>query len=414
MKSVRDNIAILLLGTAILMLGQGLLVTLLPVRGDIEGFSTTWIGGMGGAYYIGFAIGCLIGPALIRRVGHIRVYAGFAALTAAATLTYQLTPEPLAWVATRGISGACFAVLFMSIESWLNEQSTNQTRGKILSLYIIITNLVTMGGQLMLNLADPASATPFIVCAMLICLSLVPISLSKISEPTAPPTARLNVRALYKLSPVGFVGCLIFGVVDGSFWSLGPVFAQDRGFSIAGITFFMSAFMLGGTLLQWPIGWISDRIDRRIMIAGCCFGTIGTGLSLAFLQTHEGMVPFIMACLHGGFMFPLYGLILAHANDFAPQEKLVETSGGLLLVYGIGAATGPFLVAPLMETVDAGYLFLTMAVLFAGLAGFSLIRIIARPITADIDRSTFVPLTRGSQAIYELEAEDEDEPDYTV
>ena len=370
MKTVRDNITILLLGTAILMLGQGLLVTLLPVRGDIEGFSTTWIGGMGGAYYAGFAIGCLIGPRLISKVGHIRVFAGFAALTAAATLVYQLIPAPMAWVATRGITGICFAILFMAIESWLNEQSTNETRGKILSLYIIITNVVTMGGQLMLNLADPASSTLFIICAMLICLSLVPISLSKVSEPTAPPTARLDVRELLKLSPVGFVGCLVFGVVDGSFWSLGPVFAQERGFSIAGITFFMSAFMLGGTLLQWPIGWISDKIDRRIMIAGCCFGTIGTGLALAFLQDHTGTTPFLIACLHGGFMFPLYGLILAHVNDFTPHEKLVETSGGLLLVYGIGAAMGPFFVAPLMENGEAGYLFLIMAVLFAGLEHF--------------------------------------------
>jgi len=361
MKSVRNNITILLLGTAILMLGQGLLVTLLPVRGDIEGFSTTWIGSMGGTYFAGFAIGCLIGPALIRHVGHIRVFAGFAAITAAATLVYQLVPNPFAWVAARGTSGICLAILFMAIESWLNEQSTNDTRGKILSIYIIVANIATMGGQLMLNLADPAKGILFIVCAILICLSLVPISLSKVSEPSPPPTARLNVRALLKISPVGFVGCLIFGVVDGSFWSLGPVFAQDRGFSIAGVTFFMSAFMLGGTLLQWPIGWISDRIDRRIMIAVCCFGTILTGLSLAFLESHEGTSPLIIACLHGGFMFPLYGLIVAHANDFTPHEKLVETSGGLLLIYGIGAVIGPFLVGPMMESGDAGYMFLTMS-----------------------------------------------------
>lgn len=166
--------------------------------------------------------------------------------------------------------------------------------------------------------------------------------------------------------------------------------------------------MFGGTLLQWPIGWISDKIDRRIMIAGCCFGTIFTGLSLAYLESHEGTMPLLMAALHGGFMFLLYGLILAHANDFAPQEKLVETSGGLLLVYGIGAALGPFVVAPLMESKDVGYLFLSMSVMFAGLAVFVLFRIFMRPMTDDIDRSTFVPLPKSSQALYELETDDEE------
>ncbi len=410
MNSVRNNITILLIGTAILMLGQGLLVTLLPVRGAIEGFSTTWIGSMGGAYYGGFAIGCLIGPSMVRNVGHIRVFAGFAALSAAASLIFQLSPTPAAWVLARGFTGMCFAVLFMVIESWLNDQSTNANRGKVLSLYIIIGNIVTMGGQLMLNLEDPTKGVLFMWCAILICISLAPLSLSAISEPTAPPTARLNVGALLRLSPVGFVGCLIFGLVDGSFWSLGPVFAQDRGFTIAGVTIFMSAFMLGGTLLQWPIGWISDRIDRRIMIIGCCLGTIGTGLTLAFAPTHEGMLPFIIACLHGGFMLPLYGLILAHANDVAPQDKLVETSGGLLLVYGAGAFLGPLTVAPLMQSIDAGYLFLFMAVLFALLAVFVLFRILRRPIDDTMERATFVPVPKSSQAIYELETDDDEAP----
>jgi MFS family permease len=208
---------------------------------------------------------------------------------------------------------------------------------------------------------------------------------------------------------VAFFGCLVFGIAEGSFWSLGPVFAQQRGFSVAEITYFMSAFMLGGTLLQWPIGWISDHVDRRIMIAICCIGTIGTGLSLALVPSHSGIDSFLMAALHGGFMFPLYGLILAHANDFAPQEKLVETSGGLLLVYGVGAAIGPFGIAQLMQSKDAGYLFLIMSVLFGALALFVLIRIFIRPITDDLERSTFVPTTKSSQAIYELETDDDEE-----
>ncbi len=406
MNSTRNNITILLVGTAVLLLGQGLLITLLPVRAALEGFSTTWIGYMGGAYFGGFTIGCIVGPGVIRKVGHIRAFAGFAALAAVGTLAYQLLPTPVMWLTIRGLTGICFAVLFMVIESWLNEQSSNKNRGTVLSLYIIVANVTTIGGQMMLNLTDPALGTLFIFGAMMICLSLVPVSLTSIREPSPPPFARIDVMGLYRLSPVGFIGCLIYGIVDGSFWTLGPVFAQDRGFSVAGITFFMSAFMLGGTISQWPIGWISDRIDRRVMIAACCMGTIGTGLFLAFLSTHEGVFPFLIACLHGGFMLPLYALILAHANDFAPQEKLVETSSGLLLVFSAGAISGPVVIGPLMENQEAGYLFIAMSVVFAVLATFVLYRIICRPISEATDRATFVPVPRSSQAIYELETDD--------
>jgi MFS family permease len=408
MSSVRTNITVLMIGAGLLMLGQGLLVTLLPVRGALDGLTTTWIGAMGSAYYGGFALGCLVGPGMIRNVGHIRAFAGFAALTAAATLIFQLAPSPWAWVVTRGFTGICFAVLSMAIESWLNELSDNRNRGKILSIYIIVGNIMMAGGQLMLNLRDPASATLFILGALMICISLAPIALSTIAEPTAPPSAKLRIGALYKLSPVGFMGCLAFGLVDGSFWSLGPVFAQERGFSVAGITFFMSAFMVGGTLLQWPIGWISDHIDRRIMIAVCCFGAIGTGLTLAFMPGHEDLNAYAVACLHGGFMFPLYGLILSHANDYAPKEQMVEISGGLLLVYGLGAVAGPTIVSPLMDRIDAGYLFVTMAVLFGSLALFALYRIFARPSGEMVDRVSFVPAPKSSQAFYELEVDDEE------
>jgi len=412
MESVRTNIAILLVGAAILMLGQGLLVTLLPVRGAIEGLSTTWIGAMGSAYYGGFAIGCLLGPGMIRSVGHIRVFAGFAALTAAAALMFQLVPNQWMWVATRGFTGVCFAVLSMAIESWLNDCSTNKNRGKILSIYIIVGNIVMAGGQLMVNLRDPAGATLFIMCALMICVSLAPIALVNLKEPTPPPSAKLRIGNLYKLSPVGFVGCLAFGIVDGAFWSLGPVFAQERGFSVAGITYFMAAFMVGGTILQWPIGWISDRIDRRYMIVFCCFGTIGTGLTLALIPSHEGINAFAIAALHGGFMFPLYGLILAHANDYAPQEKLVEISGGLLLVYGLGAVLGPTIVSPLMDRIGEGYLFLAMTIIFGSLALFAIYRIAVRPSDKIVSRATFVPAPQGSsQAFYELETDDEESED---
>ncbi len=397
---------VLLVGTAVLLAGESLMITLLPIRAVIESFSTTWIGWMGSAYFAGFAIGCLIGPPLVRDVGHIRVFAGFAALVAAAAVAFPLLIVPFAWLLFRGFTGVCAAALAMVIESWLNELSNNQNRGTVLSVYIIIANLMTMVGQLMVNLYDPAGMEPFILITILVCVSLVPLSLLAIKEPTPPPTAKVRVGALYRTSPVGFLGALIVGLVDGAFWTLGPVFAQERGLPVIGITLFMSTFVLGGTLAQWPLGRLSDKIDRRIIIAGCCVGTIGTGLALAFLPTGEGFQTFVIASLHGAFMIPLYALVIAHANDFVPRKALVETSSALLLVYGIGASIGPLVVAPLMEHQE-GHLFTVIVVLFAALGVFVFYRMFRRPISKTIERVAFVPAPKTSQAFYELEQDDE-------
>ena len=231
-KASRRAIGTLLTGTAILFLGNGLLVTLLPIRAKLEGFSTTWIGLMGAAYFTGFAIGCLIGPGAVSRVGHIRCFAGFAALAAVGALAYPLFVDPIAWFALRGFTGLCLAVLYMVIESWLNAESGNEVRGGVLSVYIIVTNVVTIAGQLMVNLDTPVAMTLFVAVGMLICLSLVPLSLTKTAAPQLLAAPRFRIAWLYRMSPGGFMGCLAMGVVEGAFWTLGPVFAQGRGLPV--------------------------------------------------------------------------------------------------------------------------------------------------------------------------------------
>ncbi len=406
MKSTRASIATLLVGTAVLMLGYGLLITLLPLRAKLEAFSTSMIGVMGGAYFAGFAIGCLLGPAVVKRVGHIRAFAGFAAIAAVLMLAFPLVIYPAAWVAVRGLTGICFAILFMVIESWLNDQSSNEIRGRVLSIYIIVTNLVTMGGQLMVNLAEPSGSVLFTLAAILVCLSLVPLSLTPTSTPKPIAEAKLRIAQLYTYSPSGFIGCLAFGLADGAFWSLAPVFADGRGLPVADITFVMSLFVVGGSISQWPLGHFSDKVDRRWVIAFVCAGSICTASALAFLDLEQRWLAYALACAHGAFMLPIYPLLLAHTNDYAPTSRLVETSSGLLLLYALGAIAGPSVAAALMQAYGVGSLFLFIAAILALLLAYILFRLGRRPVARAEERVEFHPVPKSSPSVYSLETDD--------
>ncbi len=407
--SARATIATLLIGSALLLLGNGLQITLLPLRAGIEAFSTTLIGLMGTAFFAGFGLGCLIGPRLVRRVGHIRCFAGFAALAAAGALAYPLLVDPVFWCVLRALTGVCFALLYMVIESWLNEAVDNRVRGAVLSLYIIVTNLVTMGGQLMVNLYDPAGPPLFSLVAILIAVSLVPLSLTPTAAPKPVEVTGFDLGGLFRNSPSGFVGCLCVGLAEGAFWSLGPVFAQGRGLTLAEVTLFMSAVVLGGTLSQWPLGRLSDRIDRREVIAGCCLGAALTAVVIVTAAPENRLITLALAALHGAFLVPLYALCLAHANDFAPNDRLVETSSALLLIYAVGAVLGPLAAGPLMDAYGPALLFLAIAAALATLALFSLYRLARHRVAAAAERVTFVPIPKTTPSVYALEEDEEEQ-----
>jgi len=406
LKSTRASIATLLVGTAVLFLGYGLLITLLPLRAKLEVFSTAMIGAMGGAYFAGFAVGCVIGPWVVKKVGHIRTFAGFAAIAAVLVLLLPMAIEPALWAGIRGLNGICFAILFMVIESWLNDQSSNEIRGRVLSIYIIVTNLVTMGGQLMVNLSDPAGPVLFTFAAMLVCLSLVPLSLTPTSTPKPIATAKLRITKLYQTSPSGFVGCLAFGLADGAFWSLAPVFADAKGLPVADITFVMSLFVVGGSISQWPLGHYSDKVDRRWVIAFVCAGSVCTASALAFLDLDDRWLAYALACAHGAFMLPIYPLLVAHTNDYAPNSLLVETSSGLLLLYAVGAMAGPSAAAALMQAYGDGSLFLFIAAVLAILLVYILFRLGRREIAKAEERVEFYPVPKTSPSVYSLETDD--------
>ncbi len=392
----------LLCGTALLLLGNGLLGTLLPIRGDLAGFSRPWLGLMGSAYFAGFVLGCWLAPSLLRRAGHIRVFAALASSAAALALLHALFPTPPAWVLMRGLTGACFAGLYAVIESWLNDASDNVSRGRVLAIYLIL-NLVALSlGQQMLRLAATEGYELFSLAAILVGLSLVPVAMTRQAGPPPVLDARLRPRWLWSISHAGTLGCVAVGLANGAFWAMAPVQARAVGLSVTDTAVFMSAAVLGGASLQWPLGRLSDRVDRRIVIAAVALVSALVGLGLVVTPpTFFAQVTLITA--FGAFSFPLYTLSIAHVNDHVHRSDFVEASTGLLLLYGIGASVGPVVASAAMEALGPKGLFAWTAFVHAGTAAFVLAQLRTRPAVPAEDKEAFVEVPRTSPVVFELD-----------
>ena len=301
-------VAALLLSVALLLMGNGLQGTLLPVRAQLEFFSTLDIGVLGSSYFLGFAAGCYLGPYLVRRAGHIRTFTAMVSLASAVALAHALLLQPPLWWLFRASTGFCFAVLYMVIESWLNEKSTNENRGLVFSIYTIINLTVVTIGQMMLTLASPTAFSLFAVASILVSLAAVPVALTKAPAPAPIAAVHIRVRHLYRLSPVGFAGALAVGLANGSFWSLAPIFAQSKLLAVGttGIAVFMSLAVIAGAAGQWPLGRISDRVDRRKVIVLVCVGAALAGISMGLFGANWDLAIFIFSFLFGFFALPLY------------------------------------------------------------------------------------------------------------
>ncbi|NJN45301.1 MAG: MFS transporter [Candidatus Competibacteraceae bacterium] len=391
----------LLLGAAILLIGNGLQGVLIPVRASLENFSTGTIGLIATAYSVGFVFSCYLTPHIVKRVGHIRTFAVLAAIAASVVLCLVLLVAPLLWIGLRVVSGFCLAGLFMVVESWLNEQSTNINRGRIFSVYMIINLSAVTAGQMLLPTADPGNFTLFAVTCIAITLALVPIGLSKSAAPAPLKQVRLRVGYLYSVSPVGVLGSFFVGAANGAYLGLGPLYAQAAGLSITGIALFMSAAMLGGAIAQFPLGKLSDHLDRRWVITAVCMAAsvVGTALAAAGglpempLEMLQNLTPAVLigvAGIFGCFTFTLYSLCVAHTNDHVNAEEFVEASGGLLLTYGVGASIGPLLAAWVMQTLAVGGLFAFTAVVHLLFGFFTLYRIARRARVSEEERAPFV------------------------
>lgn len=400
-------VAALLLSAAVLLAGNGLQGTLLPVRGHLEAFTTPEIGIMGAAYYVGFATGCLFGAHTIKRAGHIRTFTAMSAIASAAALAHALVVSPVFWWGARAVTGFCFAVLYMVIESWLNERSTSQTRGTILSVYLIINLTVITIGQMMITLYDPLEWPLFALASILVSLAAVPVAFTAAAAPAPIQTVKVRVLRLYALSPVGFAACLCVGLANGAFWSLGPVFAQQMGLDIAGVAIFMSTTVIAGAAGQWPLGRASDRFDRRKVIALACSGAALAALVLAFGLTRTPAQTTIATIAFGLFAFPIYAMAVAHTNDFVPDGEFVEASSGLLLVFGMGAVAGPLIASIVMDLLGATGLYAFTAFVHTTMAVFALWRMHRRERPPVEERTTFRHGLEAANTVSNVFEEDE-------
>ncbi|HEX7076680.1 MAG TPA: MFS transporter [Hyphomicrobiaceae bacterium] len=403
MAGLLRPVTALLIAAAILLMGNGLLGVLIPVRADVEQFSRLEIGLLGSFYYAGLVAGCLLGPKVIARVGHIRGFVAFTAIVTITPLLHAIWPEPIAWSLLRALNGLCFAGLFMGIESWLCGASTMETRGRVLASYTVVNLTVVTVGMQMMAIGSPGGFELFSLVAILYSLAAVPVALTKTSAPIPPKTARVRPVWLFNISPAAVAGCFFTGVANSAFWALAPLYGRSAGFSLAEVAMFMTVAVLGGAASQWPIGYLSDRAGRRPLLV--TLGTTGAfaGAGLYILSTSSPMAIFPMALLYGCCAFPIYTLCVAHANDLVHKKRAVEVSSGLLLTFSIGAVLGPLMAGFVMSEGGHGALFLHTAAAHLLIALVMLIRVKLRPKLPAEHKEGFVAVPKTTPTVFELD-----------
>ncbi len=385
-------LASLLLSVAFLMLGNGMFSTFLALRGDAEGFSNEVIGWVASAYYIGLIAGTFKCGQLVNRIGHIRAFAAFSAMCAACILAFGLFIYPSAWIALRIVLGFNLAGLYMVAESWLNTRATSETRGKVLSIYMTITYLALGGGQFLINLADIEGSALFMVSAALLSLALIPVAVTKSTNPEPVESSYMSLRALFTVSPVAAVGCLAGGVITGSIFGLGPIYAKAEGLNTAGISLFMGIAVISGLFTQVPVGHLSDRFDRRGVIMGITVGAALAAVAL-ILRSHTLDIPlYYLIALYGGLTATLYPLCVAYANDYLEPGQVVAASSSLVLAFGLGAAFGPVVAAFVMRLVGPSGLFWLSLCVCLLYTGFILYRMRVRHWAPVAEKEPYVPM----------------------
>ncbi|MCH7930834.1 MAG: MFS transporter [Proteobacteria bacterium] len=369
---------VLLLGIALLMMGNGLQASLLGVRASLEGFSTAATGLVMSAYYVGFLLGSTLAPRVLRRVGHVRVFAAFASLASAAALIHVVFVDPAAWAAMRLVTGFCFAGLYVVAESWLNDRATNETRGRLLSIYVAVILGGMASGQLMLNAADPGGFELFILVSVLVSVAVIPMLLTATPTPSFDAPSHVGLRQLYAISPLGLVGSLGIGMAHGVLIGMGAVYAEKAGLSVAQISLFMGLVFVGGAALQWPIGRISDVFDRRRVIMLVTFLAAAVALAAVVVADVSRPGLLVIMCLFGGLSLPMYALCIAHTNDFLEPGQMVAASASLVLVQGVGATVGPLAAGAMMSFAGPSAFFWCLAVVHAAIGAFALYRMSVR------------------------------------
>jgi MFS family permease len=408
MGAILMPISPLLAAVALVVVGVGLLFSVMGIRANLSAFSSLTLGLVMSAYYVGFLLGSYICPLLIRRIGHIRAFSAMASLASTMPIWHALWVNPWFWGGLRLLTGVLVIGMYVVIESWLNSATPSKHRGKVFGAYMIVCSVAGAVGQWLILVGDKSSFTPFALVAIVFSIAVLPIAMSPQEEPDVEAAPRFSLRRLFQVSPLGVVGVTAAGVLNGAFFGMGAAFAQGAGLSDANVASFMGATLLGGALFQWPVGHYSDKHDRRLVLFWVCL--VGAVLAVvAYFATtllrdsliEEALI--LLGVLLGGMIFTVYGLSVAYVNDLVPKEEVVETSTGLLLMYGAGAVLGPFLAGVVMSATENASFMLFLAAVMALVAMVVLNRLSAPQVAAEVAKADFALSGQGSPSVIKLD-----------
>lgn len=391
------SIAALLVGSGLLLLAGGLHGLLLPLAGLAQGFSDASLGLLGTGWALGYMGGCLAVPVIVKRVGHVRTFGALASLAGITVLLNLLLMDALAWILLRALTGFCFAGAAMIVESWLNERSTSENRGRIFGIYTMINLGATTCGQMLLTLGDPSGFFFFVLGSIIYSLSLLPTALSTAASPQPLTQARLNPKKLWRNSPIAVVAVFMVGISNGTFGTLGAVYGRRIGLDVPDIAIMMSLALLAGAIVQIPVGLLSDRLDRRLVLIALAVTAMSLGSSLSLFGGGDATLTILLVGAFGGVIYSMYPVIVAHASDHAEPGDFLTISGGLLLIFGIGNMIGPLLASGLMTFTYPGALFQVTAAAHLSMLGFAIWRMNKRAAVKAEDKSDFVPVISTAQ-----------------
>ncbi len=383
----------LFLSVALLQLSSGALSPLDALSGLDQGFTRTQVGILGSSHFLGFFIGCWMAPRLIGRIGHIRTFTIFAALGAVGAAAHPIFIDPLAWSGMRIMTGLCVAGCYTVIESWLQAALTNQTRGRVMGSYRIVDILSSSAAQLMIGLLEPSSYVSYNLLAILCCLCLIPVTLTRTAQPSVPEPPRLRPIHTFRVSPLGAAGVIVAGMTSASFRMVGPIYGQEVGLGQVELGYFLATVMLGGALAQFPAGWCADKFDRRIVLIGLSILSLIVCIGIAASHGHSPYLVYGGAALFGMATFPIFSVSAAHTNDFADPGKRVGINASLMLLYGVGAIASPLVTSNLVDRFGAPALFVFIALAHALLLAFSFYRMKIRPAVSQRTKYTYIPRT---------------------